>query len=37
MEQREKLRREKRFVEADRVREEIEKLGYRVEDDKLEG
>ena len=37
LEQREALRREKRFAEADAVREEIEKLGHRVEDDKLEG
>jgi len=32
LEQREMLRREKRFVEADEVRVKIEELGYRVED-----
>ena len=37
LKKREALRREKRFAEADAVREEIEKLGHRVEDDKLEG
>lgn len=35
--QREALRKQKRFFEADKIREEIEKLGYRVGDDKLEG
>lgn len=37
LEQREGLRGERRFGEADKIREEIEKLGHRVEDDKLEG
>ncbi len=37
IEQRERLRGEKRFEEADEVRGQIEKLGYRVKDDKLEG
>ncbi len=32
LEQREKLRAEKRFEEADRIREQIIKLGYKVED-----
>lgn len=36
LEKREILRRERRFGEADKVRDEIEKLGHRVEDDKLE-
>jgi cysteinyl-tRNA synthetase len=36
LEQREMLRREKRFLEADEVRRQIEKLGCRVKDDKLE-
>ena len=36
LEQREILRGEKRFEEADEVRRQIEKLGYRVKDDKLE-
>ncbi|MBI2326660.1 cysteine--tRNA ligase [Candidatus Collierbacteria bacterium] len=37
LKKREALRREKRFAEADEVRGQIEKLGFRVEDDKLEG
>lgn len=35
LERREHLRREKKFAEADKVREELKEMGYQVEDDKL--